>query len=136
MSRRAAALAVLLALALLTAPMRVALRDECDLCPPDCPMHRVEHGRGDEHGGAAKMKCHNAPAAKTADASHGKLPRLSRPPCGTHGATQGLALAPVILPDAVAWQVVPDTQRSVPQHARPHSRGVEPPDTPPPILHA
>ncbi|MDX2170156.1 MAG: hypothetical protein SF182_24000 [Deltaproteobacteria bacterium] len=135
MGRRSIALAVLLALALFTAPMRVALRSECDLCPPDCPMHRAEHGHGEAPAGAS-MKCHNAPAAKVADATHGKLPRLSRPPCGTHGAMQGLALAPVILPDAVAWRVMPDVRRTLAPAAQPHARGVDPPDTPPPILHA
>jgi hypothetical protein len=136
MLHRSAALALLLALALFTAPMRGAIQRACDLCPPDCPMHRSAHGHSG-HGdqGAAKMKCHNAPAAKVADRA-GKLPRLGRPPCGSHGEVQGLALAPMILPAATAWHMVPDSRPTAPRAASLYERGIDPPDTPPPILHA
>ena len=137
MPRRSVALAITLALALLTAPMRVALQPTCDLCPPDCPMHR-EHGEKPKcHGdhAAAKLHCHNALGVRDANA-HARQPRLSRPPCGNHGAIQGLTLAPMILPDVVRWYVVPRT--SDPLFAIPAApqRGADPPDTPPPILSA
>ncbi|MEO8602605.1 MAG: hypothetical protein ABI629_08520 [bacterium] len=134
MPRRSVALAIMLALALLTAPMRGALRPTCDLCPPDCPMHR-EHGDKPKcHGdkGAAALHCHNALGVR--DAEHGKHPRLSRPPCGNHGAIQGLALAPMILPEAIRCQLAP--RLAAPRIAAPAQprRGADPPDTPPPIL--
>jgi len=139
-SRSAAVLAITLALALLTAPWRAALEAGCDLCPPDCPMHRVagaEHGAAHAARGvdeAPKMKCHNAVGARP---DHdGDLPRIARPACGTHGARAGLALAPMVLPEAVGGRPLPQARRAPGGATRMPARKADPPDTPPPILHA
>jgi hypothetical protein len=122
-----AALAALLALTLVAAPMHGALRATCDLCPPDCPMHQVGEG-------GKRLKCHGGAGVGHDDAqAEGGMPRLSKPPCGNHGALPGLALAPMILPSATSTPVAPLVQAAPRTAFTAPRRGADPPDTPPPI---
>jgi hypothetical protein len=129
-----AAVAVTLVFALLLAPMRVAFQPGCDLCPPDCPMHHAPAGQPKCHGehGAAALHCHNA-LGMHQRASGDRSPHLTRPPCGNHGAVEGLTLTPMILPGAVAWRVAPRVGSSHLAPAQLAVRAADPPDTPPPI---
>jgi len=135
MDRSRIALAVTLALALLTAPMRVAFQPGCDLCPPDCPMHHAPAGQPKCHGdhGPAALHCHNALGMRER-ASGDHSPHLTRPPCGNHGAVPGLTLAPMILPNAVCALIAPRVGARPLAQAGLARRGADPPDTPPPIL--
>lgn len=131
--------AVALALTLVAAPMRAALRPACDLCPPDCPMHQVRaagkqlkcHGEAP----APKPKCHGAMGVRHDDDDR-RTPRIAKPPCGNHGAMPGLALAPMILPGATITRVAPICAAAPAAAFRAPRRGADPPDTPPPIRRA
>ncbi len=117
----------MLVLALLFAPDLSALRSECDLCPPDCPMH---HQGGSQNG--PHLGCHHG-------ASHGQRhmpdgrPALACANCGNHGLLADGALPPMLLAprcavaryDAVPAGRMPDAIWS--------GRGFDRPETPPPI---
>lgn len=132
---RSGALALAMALLLLTAPLRVALRRGCDFCPPDCPMHAAAHAADPAKGGAPVMRCHGAERARHAnEASHG--PRLTRPPCGSRAAVVGIDLTSMLPSAALPWRDAPRVARA-PDHPRTAtSRGAQPPDTPPPLARA
>jgi len=142
--RRAVSLAVTLAIALLTAPLTAAWSRDCQLCPPTCPMHAARAPRDTStapHGHAtvaAKPTCHGVPAAQHAEQAradrHGI--RLTRPPCGNHGAVAAVAVAPMILPGALPWRVVERIESASLDVRDVCDRLSEPPDTPPPILAA
>jgi len=129
--RRWAGLAPLLALALLTTPLPRALRTTCDLCPPQCPMHRAQGAHGD--GSARHMHCHGAPpSAYGGRGTH----RVSRPPCSQHGVVAGFVQAPMLLPAAFAWQVRPRRRLQPNLGPLTPERPADAPDTPPPIAAA
>jgi hypothetical protein len=139
---RLVVLALTATLALLTGPVRSALRVGCDLCPPDCPMHdtaqreKAEHGHDDQR---PKMRCHNTPGAAahddtTADAA--KQARFSKPSCGSHVALSGLDTTPMLPGGPPSWRVA-EARGAVDagRDAR-LGRDRDPPDTPPPVLRA
>lgn len=132
--RRDAVLVIALVLALLGAPAVSALRSECDLCPPDCPMHQHHNGAPGSHLGchaggalAARLGQHGAP-------THGPL--LACATCGNHTLLPGTVLPPMILPSTLppSTYVAAGVARFA--EAALNSRVVDPPDTPPPIVAA
>lgn len=132
-SRQAGAL--LAVLALLLAPLRVALGADCDLCPPDCPMHATHGERtaaAAEKASASVMKCHRAAAPAAASDDSGDAPRLGRPACDSHGALPGLVLAPMLLPAALPGPRLPGSLHPGTAEPLGAGRAAEPPDTPPP----
>ena len=129
--RRAASAGAILAVVLICAPLPRALRAECDLCPPTCPMHH-HHTHAADPG--MSPRCHGAPNARSADT--GRDPRVTRPPCGNHAAVAGLVVPPMILPSALPAPVVDGAARGPLADLAAHARLSEPPDTPPPILSA
>ena len=131
-------MACVVALALVSAPLPQALRGECDLCPPTCPMHRHHESGEPAHQGAhaAMPKCHGAPAAAAHHGDSSKGPRVTRPPCGNHAVISGRAVPPMILPDALPQQVVTLAERNPSVDLSPHARLADPPDTRPPIRFA
>jgi hypothetical protein len=123
------AVALTMVLMLLAGPVRLAMGG-CDLCPPDCPMHATHGEPGRE---APRMKCHNAPAQAGAD---GGIPRLSRPPCGTHAAIHGLDVTPMLPASPLRWRATSPINTAPAHHARAGGRAADPPDTPPPDARA
>ena len=128
-------LIIALVLALVGAPAWSALRNECDLCPRTCPMHRDSDR---QHAPNSHLGCHAVPAGTQQHHAvpHGGRPALARAACGNHGVLPATVLPPVILP---AMQGLPTL---VAQHSpsrldpsRP-DRLADPPDTPPPIAAA
>lgn len=126
------ALVLLLQLGLITAPAWSALRNECDLCPPTCPMHHPA-------AKAAKpanphMHCHGtAKAAHPHGSELGPAPaKMARPPCGNHGVTTATVLPPVILTAAPVQHVVTLGAAAPPIQPQRCGRLADPPDTPPP----
>src|SRR5438045_1909370 len=83
---RAHATAVVLTgvLSLIAAPGWSALRNECDLCPPTCPMHHHANATEDD---APHLRCHGAPHGAHSAPANRLVPRVDRPPCGNHGVT-------------------------------------------------
>lgn len=132
--RPLAAVALTVAVMLLTGPIRLAMGG-CDLCPPDCPMHAAHHGAAAarEHHDAPRMKCHNAPAQPDADSG---APRISRPPCGTHAAITGVDLTPMLPVSPLRWRAASPVANLPAEYALAGSRGADPPDTPPPDARA
>jgi len=125
----------MLVLALIGAPAWAALRNECDLCPRTCPMHRQSDG---PHSAHQHLGCH---AASSADHQHRAgsrdgRPAVTRATCGNHGVLPATVLPPVIL------QAVQGLPSLVAQHSpsrldsTPPDRLADPPDTPPPIAAA
>ena len=129
--RRDAGLVIVMVLALVGAPAVGALRNECDLCPPDCPMHQQHDG-----GHASHLGCHGGGALTTRFSAHGAAaqgPSVSCATCGNHGIMSGTVLPPMLLPN-----VQPLSTHATVRAARfaaeaLSSRVVDPPDTPPPI---
>jgi hypothetical protein len=135
------AVALTAVLALLAAPMRSALRVGCDLCPPDCPMHDAEHRQKPPHGHdeqRPKMRCHNTPGAAADDrhAADDRLPRFSKPACGSHVALSGLDTTHMLPASPPAWRVVESRGALAGAGDPTHGRDRDPPDTPPPVLRA
>jgi hypothetical protein len=135
--RRWAATACLLAFSLIVAPWPRALRVECEICPPKCPMHE---GRGAPEDGhpdapmAAPMKCHGAPAAAASHGDTGKGPKLSRPSCGSHSGVAAPGVPPMILPPALPVDTIAAAGLRPSRSSALHQRATTPPETPPPIL--
>jgi len=132
---RMTALVFVLAFGLIAAPAWSALRNECDLCPPTCPMHH----RGDAAAGAnPHLHCHGAQSAAPhhAAAHASPLPKVDRPPCGNHGVTPAAILPPVILTSVALQRFVLLDDSAPPIEARACPRLADPPDTPPPIAPA
>lgn len=135
---RAAALVITLVLALIGAPATSALRNECELCPRTCPMHR-DHAAGAETG--HKMHCHAAQGTQLGTHHHGSqaraaqahCPSFARPNCGNHGTVPATVLPPVVLSAALLHWVVPTVQRAPVTDGGANGRSADPPDTPPPI---
>jgi hypothetical protein len=133
---RSIGLAVTLIAALIGGPASSALRNQCDLCPRQCPMHRDR-----DHGDAATgrpLNCHMAPAGAGhhRHAEHQQAPRgpsVTRATCGNHGVVPATVLPPMILPAALQHLVVPAVQRAQFCDDARRGRAAEPPDTPPPI---
>lgn len=124
-----AGIGALLSLLTVAAPGVRASRSACAFCPPECPMHAPQASAGATRG--TPMKCHGT--ARDRAAPVGPATVVSRPPCGAHGAIAGFATAPAVLPDRPCGWVLPC--RATRPDPREHyaGRGVEPPDTPPPI---
>jgi hypothetical protein len=139
--QRSAALVLTLVLALIGAPATSALRNECELCPRTCPMHR-NHDTGAESG--QKMHCHPAQGAQLGQPHHAsqpltkqaRCPSFGRPNCGNHGTIPATVLPPVVLSAALMHWVIPTAQRAPVTDSGDHGRAADPPDTPPPIAAA
>jgi hypothetical protein len=129
--RRDAGLIIVMVLALVGAPAVGALRNECDLCPPDCPMHQQHDG-----GHASHLGCHGGGALRARfsarDAST-QGPSVSCATCGNHGIMPATVLPPMILPSAQAPSTYAPPRTVQLADAALSSRVVDPPDTPPPI---
>jgi hypothetical protein len=124
-----AGLVVALVFALLAAPAVNALRSECDLCPPDCPMH---HG-ATQNGPAAHLGCHHSATHSPHPSEPSDKPVLGCASCGNHSLLPGSVLPPMLLPDGCAiFRYETVGTACIPDGAL-NSRGVDPPDTPPPI---
>jgi hypothetical protein len=121
--------AVFLALALIGAPLAGSMESVCRQCPVSCPMHQPAKTK-------AKPTCHagGTSAAHHDDATQGI--GFTRPPCSDHGVVPGVALAPMILPEAVHSAVVLASRGPAASRPLAHVRSDEPPDTPPPIVSA
>lgn len=135
------ALALTAVLALLSAPVRSALRVGCDLCPPDCPMHdaalrdKVAHGHDSEK---PKLRCHNTPGAAARE-EHGdsdRLPRFAKPACGSHVALTGLDTTPMLPASPPYWRVADRRAAAPAAGAATSGRDRDPPEIPPPVLGA
>lgn len=124
-----AGIGALLSLLMAAAPGIRASRSACTLCPPECPMHAPQASAGAARG--VPMKCHGTARDRAAPA--GPKTMVSRPPCGAHGAVAGVATAPAVLPGRPCGWVFPRraTRPEICVHYA--GRGLEPPDTPPPI---
>jgi len=131
--RRSAALTVTLVLALLGGPAISALRNECDLCPPTCPMHQ-HHEAADTTSGP-RLGCH-AGAAGTAHRqppTHERGAAVGRATCGNHGVVSATALPPMILPATGPQLTTPVAGAARLRDTAQLDRQADPPDTPPPI---
>jgi hypothetical protein len=131
--RRWAAMACVLALALVSAPLPRALRSACEICPADCPMHRHHGARADSTAEVERPKCHGAPASSRASAAPSGL-KLTRPPCGSHALFSGMAMPPIILPPAPPEQIVFGDNAIEIVHLTARGRVADSPETPPPIF--
>ncbi len=119
--RRSAAIAALLVVALVGAPLaRAVAPPACRSCPPQCPMHRN-----------AKLGCHQATGSHHHCGTQG--PGVGVPGCGSGPELPGIALPQGVLPAPVMAAVAVD-DRFVPScEPAPALHAAEPPDTPPPI---
>jgi hypothetical protein len=139
---RSIGLALTVVLALIGAPAVSAVRNECNLCPRTCPMHR--HA-GEPKESTPRLKCHGAsggghhgaeqePHAEGTTQHHG--PTLARAACGNHSIMPATALPPMILPAALARTFVPVIEPASLRDPTWRGRLADPPDTPPPIAAA
>jgi len=113
---------------LLSAPFAGLLRDGCDRCPPQCPMHA-----------ANKMHCHEATggvSGRLAHASHcgGGVVGISRPGCGHPHQSPTIAIARAVLPQSTVALYVPVATRAALRAPHTLTRLADPPESPPPIL--
>lgn len=127
---RYALVALALVAALIGAPASRVARNQCDLCPPTCPMHHPEHVQ------PSKPSCHGVEVAAAhhgAERAHTGAPALSRPPCRDAGGTVGSAPSPMMLTTVPhAWHPSePDGLRGT--DAAAPDRAADPPESPPPI---
>ena len=132
-----ARLVIILVIALVAAPAWSALRNECGLCPPTCPMHQPHAGTQETH--ASHLGCHGSTASAghhDRRAAHDHLPSVACATCGHHSQPPGTVLPPMILPTAHAQSVLLVVERAPRVSIAPHHRLTEPPDTPPPIVAA
>lgn len=132
--RRYGGLLITLALALLGAPAWSALRNECDLCPPTCPMHRNHGAAPQAHAG--HLNCHATPtggAPVHPSTAHELGPSVRCATCGNHGIVPAAELPPMLLPATPAIPVVMAASLRPPLNTAPRERVADPPDTPPPI---
>ena len=128
-------LVVALVLALIGAPAWSALRNECDLCPRTCPMHRDSDPA---HASNQHLGCHSAPAGAQHRHAlpHGGKPAVSRAACGNHGVLPATVLPPVILPAVHGLPTLVAQQSPSRLESTRPDRLADPPDTPPPIVAA
>src|SRR5262249_27485876 len=130
--RRDAGLVIVLVLALLGTSTVGLLHNECDLCPPGCPMHQHDGQQPGSrlgcHGGggalAARFNQHSAP-------HHGPSVRCAT--CGNHGIVSAITLPPMLLPSVQPLSTLAAVRAARFAVAAPYSRVIDPPDTPPPI---
>jgi hypothetical protein len=131
--RRLVALTLVVLLATVAAPAWSAMRNECDLCPPSCPMHH----HGSSPAGANHLHCHGA---GTGAAQAQRIPSghslMSRTTCGNHALVSATVLPPAILTAAPAYDAVLVESEPSTTAQLVTARGIEPPDTPPPIPNA
>jgi hypothetical protein len=122
----------MLVFGLIAAPAWSALRNDCNLCPPTCPMH---HPGKKAAAASPHLHCHGV--AKSvhdhADEQASQVPKVVRPPCGNHGVSPANVLPPVILTARPLQRVTPIDQSVPPLGACWSNRVADPPDTPPPI---
>ena len=128
------ALVLMLVVGLIAAPAWSALRNDCSLCPPTCPMH---HPRKKPAAASPHLNCHGVAKAAHhhADEQKSQVPKVGRPPCGNHGVSANI-LPPVILTARPLARVTPIDQSVPPLGACWSNRLADPPDTPPPITTA
>jgi hypothetical protein len=133
--RRWVALACVLALAVIAAPLPRVLRFACEICPADCPMHRHHGSRSDLDRERAPVhpKCHGA-SASPRPSEGPPAAKLGRPACGSHASIAGMAMPQMILPAAPPAQMIPERRAGDVVRYSAHDRLADPPDTPPPIL--
>jgi hypothetical protein len=129
--RHDAGLVIVLAIALLGAPAVSALRNECNLCPPDCPMHQHHNGVPGSHLGCHGGGALTARLGQLGAPTHGPL--LACATCGNHGLLPGTVLPPMIMPAAQALSAYAAAGAVRFGDGGLNSRAVNPPDTPPPI---
>ncbi len=132
---RMTALVLVVVFGLIAAPAWSALRNECDLCPPTCPMH---HAGNTSAPASPHLHCHGAQNSTSHHAAERAptVPKVARPPCGNHGVTSATILPPVILATVPIQRVTLLDHSAPPIRTHSCTRLTEPPDTPPPIAAA
>ena len=132
--QRSTGLVLTVVLALVGAPAVSAVRNQCNLCPDTCPMHREVSSP--QPGKSPHLKCHAAPAPSAHEAPPNRQvrgPALSRPTCGNHGIMAVTVQPPMILPAAQPRVVVAVADSAPLSDPTSCGRSADPPDTPPPI---
>jgi hypothetical protein len=119
---RAATLAIVLVLALTSAPLARVATPGCRSCAATCPMHRT-----------GRLRCHDGGASGAqAHHCHASSPALAAAGCHQDADPTTPSLAPGVLPRAT-WHTRPRVDACVPETGVANTRAGEPPDTPPPI---
>ena len=119
----AAIIAVVLVLAVTSAPLARVAGAGCRACPATCPMHR-----------AKRLHCHEGTSAATpGHHCHTSSPTLAATSCHQDADPMTPSLAPAVLPPRASWHVLPRIDACVPDSGVMGTRATEPPDTPPPI---
>jgi hypothetical protein len=121
---RAATIAIVLVLAVTSAPLARVASPGCRSCPMTCPMHREK-----------RLHCHEGtPAAKSGHHCHGSSPSLAATGCHQDADPTTPSLAPAVMPPRASWRALPRVDACIPTSDSLGTRAIEPPDTPPPIV--
>jgi hypothetical protein len=120
---RAAIIAIVLVLAVTTAPLAQVTAPGCRSCAATCPMHRT-----------GRLRCHDAgPLATQAHHCHSSSPTLATTGCHQDADPTTPSLAPAVLPPRASWHTRPRVDACLSASGIVNTRASEPPDTPPPI---